>query len=123
MSSSNTTTMDTDAIKRTTVMFAQIWSYLLIFLGTIGHSLNIYVFTRPALRSNPCIVYFFASTISGISVTFINIPLRLMQQVYNIDAFAYSNTSCQILTWIVLWTRYLGESIDDKLNVFSIFFS
>jgi hypothetical protein len=106
MSSSNTSTAEIDSIKYFMATFAQIWSYLLIVLGTIGHSLNIYIFTRPILRPNPCVCYFLASTITGFSVIYITVLLRFLQLRYNIDAFAYSSTSCKILTFITLWTRY-----------------
>ncbi len=106
MSSSNTSSSDVDAIKYTNSMFSQIWSLLLICLGTIGHSLNIYVFTRPRLRSTPCVRYFLASTLTGFGVTYVNVLLRLLQVLYNIDAFGYSTASCKILTLVVFWARY-----------------
>ncbi|CAF4373274.1 unnamed protein product, partial [Adineta steineri] len=64
MSSSNATLAEVNALNYGNSIFYQIWTYLLLCLGTIGHSLNIYVFTRPTLRSNPCTRYFLAATIT-----------------------------------------------------------
>jgi hypothetical protein len=107
MSSSNTSNADVNAINSATATFTQVWSYFLFFFGTVGHSLNIGVFTRPTLRSNPCARYFLASTISGVFVTYINVLLRFLQLAYNIDLFAYSLASCKILTYASYWARYL----------------
>ena len=120
MSSSNTSTVETDAIVNASRIFYQSWSYLLICLGTIGHSLSVYVFTRPTLRSNPCVRYFFAATISGLVVTWINLPLRLSQTMYNRDAFGYSTASCKILTFIVTWSRYLALSYEKENDTFFV---
>lgn len=101
MSTSDATISYINALHYSTSMFLQIWSYLLIVLGTIGHSLNIFIFMRPTLRSNLCTRYFLASPISGI-----NVSLRLLQQIYGIDVFQYSNLSCKTITFIVLWAKY-----------------
>ncbi|UJR18180.1 hypothetical protein I4U23_005080 [Adineta vaga] len=102
MSSLNTSIA---AINYSNSVFYQFWSYLLFCLGIVGHSLNFYVFTRPTLRSNPCVRYFLASTISGLLVTLINVLLRLLQLMYKINTFGYSTVSCKILTFIVYCTK------------------
>lgn len=79
--------------------------YLLIVLSTVGQSLNVYVFTRPTLRSNPCVRYFLAATLASILVTYVNGLLRLLQNVYSIDMFGYSNASCKALTYIAFWAK------------------
>ena len=107
MSSSAARDIDVNTIRYITTIFVQIWSYLLLMLGTIGHSLNIYIFTRPSLRSNPCVRYFLASSISGFLVVYVNVLLRFLQQKYNLDAFGYSDASCKILLFLVLCTRYI----------------
>ena len=90
MSSISVSTADIDNVKSVRVTFTRFWSFLLICLGTIGHSLSIYVFTRSTFRSNPCVRYFLAATICGILVTYGNTPLRLLQTGYSIDVFGYS---------------------------------
>ena len=77
MSSFNTSSVAADAISYGTNIFYQFWSYLLVCLATVGHSLSIYVFTRPALHSDPCVRYFLVSTISGILVVYLNAPLLI----------------------------------------------
>jgi hypothetical protein len=118
MASSNTSTADVDKINWSSAMFIRVVSYLLICLGTVGHSLSIYVFTRPTLRSNPCSRYFLASTLTGFFVTYVNVPLRLISAGYNIDIFGFSSTSCKILTYVLFWARYL--TCFEKIN--SVFF-
>ncbi|CAF1512252.1 unnamed protein product [Adineta steineri] len=105
MSSSNTSIAETDIIKDNTIKFVLIWCYLMLTFGIIGHTLSIYVFTRPVLRPNPCSRYFLASTISGFCVVLINIPLRLLQYGYNINIFTNSVIVCKIVTLLLNWTR------------------
>ena len=106
MSSSNATLAEINALNYGNIIFYQFWSYLLIGLGTIGHSLNIYVFTRPILRSNPCTRYLLAATISGIIVIYFNVLFRLIQVIYPAySPFGYSTTSCKILSFIVFCAR------------------
>jgi hypothetical protein len=114
MSSSNTSTSDVDSIIWRQTIFLKVSSYLLICLGTVGHSLSIYVFTRPTLRLNPCARYFLASTINGFFVTYVNVPMRLIQNAYNYDFFAFSSASCKILTFVLFWARYL--TCFEKIN-------
>ncbi|UJR19840.1 hypothetical protein I4U23_022973 [Adineta vaga] len=56
-----------------------------MFDKTIGHLLNIYVFTRPTLYSNSCGRYFLAATISGMLVVLEYLSVRALQLGYNID--------------------------------------
>jgi hypothetical protein len=107
MSLSNASLAEINALNYANIIFYQFWSYLLVCLGTVGHSLNIYVFTRPKLRSNPCARYFLAAAISGIFVTIVNVMLRLLQLMYPAyNPFGYSTASCKILSFIVYSSRY-----------------
>ncbi|CAF1360826.1 unnamed protein product [Adineta ricciae] len=100
MSSSNATLAEINYITYVNQVINQFYSYFLICFGTIGHLLNIYVFTRPILYSNPCARYFLAATISGFLVATINIPMRLVQSTYPMyNPFGYSTASCKILTY------------------------
>jgi hypothetical protein len=83
-----------------------IWGFSLISLGTIGHTLNIYVFTRRTFRSNLCTKYFLASTMSGYQVIYISIPVRLLQSGYGIDLTIYSLASCIIVVYLLVSTKY-----------------
>ncbi|CAF4104502.1 unnamed protein product [Adineta steineri] len=106
---SNATIAEINALNYANEIFYLFWAFVLIALGTIGHSLSIYVFTRPILRSNPCACYFLSATIIGLFVTYVNTPLRLLQYIYNYDVFKYSTASCKILTWILLCARALAS--------------
>ncbi|CAF0732499.1 unnamed protein product [Adineta steineri] len=105
MSSSNTTTTEADIIKADGIIFYQVFCYSMLAFGIIGHTLSIYVFTRPVLRSNPCSRYFLASTISGCFVVLINMPLRLLQLGYNINIFTYSIIVFKIVSLLLLWAK------------------
>ncbi|CAF1239581.1 unnamed protein product, partial [Adineta steineri] len=105
MSSSNTTTTEADIIKADGIIFYQVFCYSMLAFGIIGHTLSIYVFTRPVLRSNPCSRYFLASTISGCFVVLINMPLRLLQLGYNINIFTNSIIVCKIVSLLLLWAK------------------
>ncbi len=80
MSSSNVSDI-ADAINWASMMFARCWSVVMFILGIIGHTLSIYVFTRPTLRKNPCARHFLASAVSGYCITCVTIPLRIFKWV------------------------------------------
>jgi hypothetical protein len=102
MSSSNTSIADAiDNVNRNQSIFANCWSAFLLGFGIVGHSLNIYVFARPKLFSNPCARYFLASTIISYVILCGSIPLRLLQLGYSIDVFLTSVTMCKVLSYIL----------------------
>jgi hypothetical protein len=102
MSSSNTSfAAAVGEVRHSMIIFIQIWNICMFALGAVGHALNIYVFTRPKLRHNPCARYFLASTFSGYAVVCLTTPLRVLQISYNIDVFIYSLRMCQILSYIL----------------------
>ncbi|UJR18045.1 hypothetical protein I4U23_004946 [Adineta vaga] len=106
MSLSNVSRAEINSLINANLIFYQLWSYSLILLGTVGNALNVYVFTRPPLRSNPCTRYFLAATISGIFCIYVNILFRLLQNIYpNYNPFGYSTLSCKILSFIVYCSR------------------
>jgi hypothetical protein len=108
MSSSNVSDI-ADAISTInwdSMMFARRWSVIMFTLGIVGHTLSIYVFTRPTLRRNPCARYFLASAVAGYCITCVTIPLRTLQLGYNINTFVYSVPLCKILSFEMVLTRY-----------------
>lgn len=106
MASSNISTAAAIAdLKRNMILCIQIWSFCLFTLGLIGHSLNIYVFTRPKYRGNSCARYFLASSASGYAVVCLIIPLRLLQICYQIDVFVSSVAMCSILSYLLGFIR------------------
>ncbi|UJR14348.1 hypothetical protein I4U23_001344 [Adineta vaga] len=84
------------------MMFIRCYCFIVIPIGTIGHLLNIYAFTRPSLRSNSCSRYFLAASIIGIMHTLYALPMRMIQSAFvDIDPGAYSVVFCKI-TWLCL---------------------
>ncbi len=66
-------------------IFVKCWGFFAFIFGIVGRSLSIYTFTRPALRSSPCVRYLLASTISGYCVVLVTVPIRTVQLAYGID--------------------------------------
>jgi hypothetical protein len=84
------------------MMFIRYYCYVVIPLGTVGHLLSIYVFTRPSLQSNSCSMYFLAATIFGLLHTCYVLPMRMIQSGFiDTDPGAYSVVFCKI-TWLLL---------------------
>ncbi|CAF0741873.1 unnamed protein product [Adineta ricciae] len=110
MSSSNVTNSYADAlsaITTTSVMFTRYWCITMFIVGFIGHLLNLCVFTRPTLRTNPCARYFMASTIAGFGVILIVLPIRVLQFGYGRSLFIPSVFLCKFLTFLFSWLRIL----------------
>lgn len=106
MTSSNTSVASTLAsIQRMNANFIRSFSSFLFAAGVIGHTLNICVFTRRTLRSNPCARYFLAMAIAGFFVVFGILPLRLLQIVFKIDVFISSNPLCKFLSYLLACIR------------------
>jgi len=86
------------------MMFMRCFGYTIIPLGTVGHLLNFYVFTRPTLRPNPCARYFLAASIFSMLNTCVALPIRLVQSGYvNTDPGAYSLLFCK-LSWFIIFS-------------------
>jgi hypothetical protein len=96
---------------------------LFLFLGTVGNILNITVFTRPSLRTNPCSLYF----ISGNIANFISLYVGLITPflgLYNLDPTQKYDVLCKtrfylrfvtitLSTWFILFAcvdRFLSSS-------------
>lgn len=90
----------------------------LLVLGTIGNILNILVFTRPLLRTNPCSLYF----VSGSTVNFLSLYVGLITPflgLYGLDPTQTSNALCKIrfylrFTSITLSTWFILFACIDR---------
>lgn len=105
-SSSNLSSLAIEAntLNYISMMFIRYFCCLIIPFGIIGHSMSIYVFTRPTLRSNPCSMYFLAATIVGMMDTCYVLPMRMIQSAFvNTDPGAYLEIFCKI-TWFILYS-------------------
>lgn len=104
----------------------------LLVLGTIGNILNILVFTRPLLRTNPCSLYF----ISGSIINFLSLYVGLITPFlgsYGLDPTQTSNVLCKIRfylrfttitlsTWFILFAcfdRFVSSSTDANFRSWS----
>ncbi len=104
MNNTNSLQAIANSLNESGVMFVKCWGLLMLASGSIGHSLSIYVFTRPVLRTNPCCRYLLAATFAGLFVACFNQPVRLLQVAYNaIDPAAHSLAFCKI-SWFLLYT-------------------
>jgi hypothetical protein len=95
------------AVNGSSIMFTRYWCIIMFIVGFLGHSLNICVFTRPALRLNPCARYFMASAIAGYAVIFGILPVRLLQFGYGLSLFLPLVSMCKFLTFLFSWARYV----------------
>ena len=118
MSSSNITGLQLEAnnLNYIAMMFVRCYCYVIIPLGVVGHLLNIHVFTRPSLRSNPCASYFLAATAIGMITTLYTLPMRLVQSGFvETDPGAQSVLFCKI-TWLVQYSIRYVESSESSLR-------
>jgi hypothetical protein len=68
---------------------------ILMFISTLGCSLNLIVFTRRHLRKNPCSMCFIALNINHILYTFLCLIPAILQIGYNINPSAYNLIFCR----------------------------
>jgi hypothetical protein len=94
-----------------------------IILGTFGNIMNILIFTRRSLRTNPCSSYFLASSINNLFVLYVATLTRLLSSGWKIDPSNTSNVLCKLriffvytalglIQWFVVLTsidRYLSS--------------
>ncbi|CAF1056010.1 unnamed protein product [Rotaria sordida] len=91
----------------------------LLILGSIGNILNILVFTRPLIRTNPCSIYF----VNGSIVNFISLYIGLITPflgTYNLDPTQIFKNLCKIryylrFSTITLSTWFILLACIDRL--------
>jgi hypothetical protein len=75
---------------------------LLIFLfGTIGHLLNIIVFSQPGLRLNPCVLYFLSSSTSSLGILLIGLPSRILSGWTSTDPSSTISWFCKLRIFLL----------------------
>ena len=77
----------------------------LFIFGTFGNALNIYVFTRKALRKNSCVQYLLATSIVSIFALYIGMMSRLLNG-YGLDYTTYSAILCKIRYFFTYLSLY-----------------
>jgi hypothetical protein len=83
-------------------------SFVNLVLGAIGLMCNVFVFTRPTLRRQPCSLYFFASTCYNFYVILVVIPVRILSNNFNIDSANYNLGCCKIETFSFYTARTIS---------------
>lgn len=76
--------------------------------GSIGLVLNMFVFTRPSLRRQPCSIYFLASTFCNLYIVFYMLPVRIASGSFDIDPASSINIVCKLQIFILFTLRSLS---------------
>jgi hypothetical protein len=99
-------------------------------LGGVGLILNILVFSRSALRREPCSFYFLSSTYYDLFVIFLILPVRILSNSYNINPANYNLGLCKVENfafyvtrvipiWLIVMAcidRYLHSSSNERIR-------
>jgi hypothetical protein len=96
--------MSIDLIQRLPLISIQInriVPILQIILGTFGNIMNILIFTRRTLRTNPCSLYFLASSINNIFVLYVAALTRLLSSGWKIDPSNSNSLLCKLRIFFV----------------------
>lgn len=72
-----------------------------IVLGSFGNLMNILIFTRKSLRTNPCSLYFLASSINNLFVLYVATLTRLLSSGWKIDPSNYNTVLCKLRIFFV----------------------
>jgi hypothetical protein len=96
--------MSDDLIQRLPLISLQlnrIVPFFQIILGTFGNIMNILIFTRQSLRSNPCSTYFLASSINNLFVLYVAALTRLLSSGWKIDPTNTNLALCRLRIFFV----------------------
>ena len=72
-----------------------------LILGTFGNVMNILVFRRRSLRTNPCSLYFLASSINNLFVLYVALLTRLLSSGWKIDPSNMHSALCKLRIFFV----------------------
>lgn len=86
----------------------------LLIIGVIGNILNVYVFSRPHLLQNNCVLYFLISSLFNLITLFFGVFIRCLIG-YKIDLTYNSSIFCKLRYYCV----YVSQSISLWLIVFA----
>ncbi|UJR07011.1 hypothetical protein I4U23_011300 [Adineta vaga] len=105
-----------------TIRISQITPPFHLTFGTFGNVLNIILFTRPNLRTNPCSIYFIASSINNILFMYLFELINYLSSIWHVYILPKSNFWCKLDIIIgylpftlILWFPVLA-SIDRFLS-------
>ena len=93
--------------------------YFLLFIcltGFIGNSLNVYIFTRPNLRQNTCVIYLLLTSLLNMITLFFGASVRCLT-FYGYDLTLRTPVFCKIRFYLT----YVSQSAALWLLVFACF--
>ena len=88
-------------LPRISLQLNRIVPIIQIVLGTFGNIMNILIFTRRSLRTNPCSLYFLASSINNLFVLYVALLTRLLSSGWKIDPSNSSTALCKLRIFFV----------------------
>jgi magnesium-transporting ATPase (P-type) len=98
-------------------IFSRYCLIVLFLLGTIGLTLNTFIFTRKTFRQNSCVHYFLASTIANYFVVFFILPSRILSDGFKIDPGQYNLFYCKLR----FYTYFTAKSLSSWFIVLACF--
>jgi len=103
---SNTT--DASSINLLNNISSELNRYITLFVfvfGTIGNILNILILSQATLRSNPCVVYFLASSVSSLGIMLVGLPSRIMGGWLSMDPTNTNSLYCKVRIFLLYGFR------------------
>jgi hypothetical protein len=127
MAATNVTTSQVSIVSTDIILGISVATFV---PGAIGLILNVLVFTRPALRREPCALYFLIATFFNLFIVFIVIPVRILSNGFNTDQGSYNRGICKLETftfnasravscWLIALAcvdRYLHSSANIRIR-------
>jgi hypothetical protein len=83
-------------------------SIIIILFGSIGNILNLFIFSRPKHRTNPCAIYFFYASIAGLIALYSGLISRVFAG-FSLDESATTQGLCPLRAFIV-WVSTTASS-------------
>ncbi|CAF4402977.1 unnamed protein product, partial [Didymodactylos carnosus] len=90
------------------------FSLFIVLFGTIGNVLNVLVFSRGSLRTNPCAVYFLSSSILALLCLYSGISSRILLG-FGVDPSTTSTVLCKLR----IYTVYVTATISAWCTAFA----
>ena len=119
---SNSATDRIQKLSTATFWINHVIPVLQIAFGTLGNLFNIIIFTRRALRTNPCSIYFLVGSVNNFFVIYVPLLTRYLASSWYLDPSATNTILCKLRNFflyptltLALWFIVLA-SIDRFLS-------
>jgi len=93
-----------ETLDNISIQFNRYFSIFIFLFGTIGNLLNCLVFSRPSIRSNPCVFLFLISSIVNIISITVGLTTRILSG-WNMDLTDRNGLICKFRAFIMLVSR------------------